>query len=122
MTADKIHTRALKVVRRRSLCSVRQSECGIERTGVDARLCRHERPIDTTNRVCRQGNRALQERSRSGEASARLCAPSRALELGSDILVGAGCCAGAVPRTPIGIILRIGGFGQREMYTFAICG
>jgi hypothetical protein len=72
----------LELVERPALCRGQASESHVERTGLEARLCRGQRALPTSRGVDGQCDSVLQEPGRGGQAPARLRPARRALQLG----------------------------------------
>jgi hypothetical protein len=87
----------------------------MERARLQARLGGGEGSVSPSGRVAGQRNGTLQERSRRGEAAARLRPAGRALELQGDLLVRSRRSHSQMPRTTVWIDLPIGCLGQRQM-------
>ena len=111
-SAQVLHLGSRQRVERPSLDRDQQSQCRVKRAGGALGPGGREQAPGTASGSGRQHRRALQERGRRGQASARLRAAGRALELGGDVLVGPGRGLGPVPGAAVGIDLRIGDLRQ----------
>ena len=112
MAAQQVHPGTLELVERPGFGCREQSEGRVEAPGLNAGLGRSQRALCAPRRVDRQGDGALQERSRGGEPTTSLRAVSRTLELGSDFLIRPRCGSSAVPGAPVRVGLGVGGFGE----------
>ncbi len=89
LTVQQIDLRALELGQRSGLCDDNQSECGVERTGLVLGLGRGERPPSPARGLGRQRGGTVQKRGCCRQATPRLSAARRALQLRRDILVEA---------------------------------
>ena len=96
--------------------------CRVKLSCPKAQLGRGERALRSPTRVGRQSDGALQERSSGCDASARLRAAGRSLQLQRDLFIGPGGGPGEVPGAPIRVLLRVGCFGQSAMHPTTILG
>ena len=84
---QEVEAGALEVVQRPGLCRRQQSARRVEGSCTQASLGGRESSVGSPSGVGGQGERALQEGGRGGEASASLRPTRRALELHGDVLV-----------------------------------
>jgi hypothetical protein len=120
--AQQIDACALKLVNMPHFGGVQHRQCRVERTSLEACLCRRQRALGAPRWVCCQGNSALQKCGSGGDPAASLSPVSRQLELEGNLLVWAKRSMRAVPRTAIGINLRIRGACQRPMCVPTLVG
>jgi len=113
--SQQIDPRALEGVEWFRLGRGEQSQRGIERPGLEHDLRGDQRAGAAPARIWCQCRRPLQEGGRRGDAAAGLCATGGALQLAGHRLVGSLGRMGAMPRSTVGIQLRIGRVGQRPM-------
>ena len=120
LRAQEIHARALEIIDAAGLRGGEERERVVERPSLVLGLRRRQRPLRTPDRVRRQGRGALEEGGGGGQPAARLGAAGGPLELGGDVLVGAGRRLGEVPGAPVGIGLRVGRLRQRPMHAASL--
>jgi hypothetical protein len=89
---------------------------------LELRLGGREGPLRSTRRRGRQRRGPLQKGGGVGQTSPRLGTSGGALELGGDILVGAGGCLGHVPSAPVRVGLGVGRIRQRSVHPTPFIG
>jgi hypothetical protein len=98
----------------------RQLERCVEGAGLKARLRRGQRALRAPRWIDGELRGPSQERSRRGDAAARLGPGRRAFELGGDLLVASQGRACAVPGPPVRVGLGGGGIGQGAMHAVPV--
>ena len=106
--AQVLHLRGAQVVRRPGLDRDQQAECRVKCPGIVLGGGRREQAMRATIRLGRQCRRALEECGRCGQASARLRAAGRALQLLGNGRVGPRRGLGTVPGPAVRIDLWVG--------------
>ena len=94
----------------------------VEVAGLKAHLRCGERALRSPTRVGRQRDGALQECGRRCNPAAGARPVGGMLELPGDLLPGAGGTAGAVPGSPVGVSLGVGGLGEGTMDPMSVGG
>jgi hypothetical protein len=110
----------LQLVEGTSLCVCKELLRHLRRSGIELRPCRGEHTATTASRVRGQLCGPSEERSRCGDAAARLRAPGRTLQVLRDGLVETGDCARPMPCASIRVGLGIGCVGQRAVDLLAL--
>ena len=113
--AQEIDACALKLVQTARFRAVQHPECRVERTSLEARLCRRQRALGAPRRVDCQRNSALQKCGRGGDPAASLSPVSRQLELESNLFVWGERGMSPMPGAAIRVVVSIGGLCQRPM-------
>ena len=111
---------SLVLVQRPRLRHRQQPERRIGRAGLMLALRGEERTLRPVPQIGRQLDGALVKGRPRRQAAARPRSPSRALQLGGDILVEPGCRLSAVPGAAIRIDVGIGGLGERAVHAPAL--
>ena len=112
LPAQQVGPGSLELVKRSRLRRGQQPQRRIERAGLGRYPRRGQRALRPPGRFERQRGRPFQERGRRRQPAARLRPAGRALQLGSDVLIGPRRRLREVPRPPIGIGARIGRLGE----------
>ena len=120
MAAQEFDARALNLVQRLGLHRGQEADRRVELAGLDGRLRRGQRALESQRWIDRERDGALQERRRSGDPTSGLRAAGRPLELGGDLFVGARGAGGAMPGPSVRVGLGVGGVGERTMDTVAV--
>ena len=118
--AQQVQAGALELVQRTDLGRRHHPASRIESARPQTVVGGGERAVSPSRRVACQRDGALQERGGGGEAAARLRASCRELQLSGDVLVGSGRRQRAMPRTAIGVGLRIARLRQGAVHTLPV--
>ncbi len=110
-----MHAGALDGAAGARLGGAEQSESLVERTRLVAGLRRGKRPPGGAPGLWRQLGGAPQKGSGGGQTAPRLSPARRPLELGGNILPGAGRGLSKVPGAPVRVDLRVGRLRQRAV-------
>ncbi len=122
MGAQPCHSPALELVQRADLCGREELVGRSGGSGLELGLGGGERADRAPRRIGSQLALALEKGGRRGDAAAALGPIGRPFQLAGDRVVGPDRCLGAMPRSAIGIGLRIGHLGQRTMDLLALAG
>jgi hypothetical protein len=119
VAAQQVDPGPLEVVQRAGLGRGHEPERRIERSRLEARLGRGQRPLRPPCRIHGQRDRPLQERRRRSDPTTGLRPASRPLQLGRHRLTRSRRRLGKVPGPPIRVRLGIGRLGQGPMHRLA---
>ena len=122
MAAQQVQTSTLEPIERSCLGGGRELERRVERASLEARFRSSHRPLRAPCGVRSEFHGASQERGRRRDPPASLCAPRRALQVGGHVLVGTRGGAGTVPGPPVGVVVAVGGIGERSVHAVAVLG
>jgi protein-tyrosine phosphatase len=115
LRAQALQAGALNLIERGTIGDRQQLDCRVGRRGVELGLRGSERPAAPLRRVGGQLRRVREERGGRRRSPACPRPLSRPLQLGGHLLVVAHRRVSAMPRTPIGVGVRIGRLRQCPM-------